>query len=111
MKFEQLLDGATKGEWLPSEILDDGRCGIITKESDIVVGANRNLHKDNAAFIARCNPAVMREVWAALKEVAEPSNWFFDEGAYQMVCRKDVRTRCTRALALLDGQTEKGGAE
>lgn len=100
MNFEQLLDGATKGPWVR-----DGIC-VESKDGNVGIVNLARHSKTDAEYIARVCPAVMREVWAALREVAEPSNWFFDEGAYQMVCRKDVRTRCTRALALLDGQTE-----
>lgn len=93
MNFEQLLEGATKGPWHHSEILDDGRLGIITDDSTIVVGVNRNLQKEDAEYIARLSPAVMREVWAALKE------------AKRYCAENNLSSPSVdRALALLDGQ-------
>jgi hypothetical protein len=51
----------TPGPWAASQILDDGRWGIVTNppieprmipDSLIVVGVNRNLTKENADLIA-----------------------------------------------------------
>jgi len=44
----------TPGPWTVSDLLDDGRLGIVSNNCDafIVVGANRNLKLDDARLIA-----------------------------------------------------------
>ena len=42
----------TPGPWLPSQILDDGRWGIVTAQNEIVVGATQALVIENARLIA-----------------------------------------------------------
>ena len=42
----------TPGPWFPSQILDDGRWGIITAQNEIVVGVTQALTIENARLIA-----------------------------------------------------------
>ncbi len=42
----------TSGPWFKSQIMDDGRWGIITGNNEIIIGCSQNLTKENAAMVA-----------------------------------------------------------
>lgn len=44
--------GFTPGPWHKSQILDDGRWGIITDNNEIIIGCSQHLTKENAQLVA-----------------------------------------------------------
>ena len=54
----------TPRPWFPSQILDDGRWGIITAQNEIVVGVTQALTIENARLIA-----TVHDLLAALREL------------------------------------------
>lgn len=68
---KQLEAGPLDEPWNVSDLMDDGRLGIVGRVDKIVVGANRNLKSVDANYIVACSPPALRALLAERDELAK----------------------------------------
>ncbi len=121
MKFEHLLDGATKGPYFADHhkgTAEDFEAHAASGLATVDTGREGDwpiayfCAWPQARYIERLTPEVMREVWAALK-LAELNYKRTNHDRPDLMGDDEHEAwgAILRAVALLDGQTEKGGAE
>lgn len=111
--FKELLAGATQGPW--DSDTDDLGSWVNTPQHPAPIAkmgkCTQFNARQNAAYIARCNPAVMAVVWEAL-EGARQTMFEKHNGCYPLPhgpTKKDSLKMDTinRAIALLNGTGEE----